>query len=268
MADSRVTAPPHPLAAAAFARYTRRLAARHFAAVHLGGAALEAGPDRTARRLLFVANHTNWWDGFLAVLLSRHLGLHFNILMEAGNLDRYWMFKWVGALPMHRESAPAAYADLVSAAGCLRRDGSGLWVFPQGRRQPAGAPVAATERGAAALALAAPGVRIAPVAFRYAYLGEQLPEAFIWVGQPWDEPAPGPAVGVGPRGRRERRRQLALEIERRMQDTLDALDARVAGERLEEFRVLLPGRLSVNKRLDQVRHRLGTVPGPFERRNG
>ncbi len=265
MPDPRVAAPPHPLAAAAFARYTRRLTASHFAAVHLGGVALEAGPDR---RILFVANHTNWWDGFLAVLLSRDLGLHFNILMEATHLDRYWVFKWVGALPMHRDSAPAAYADLATAAGCLQRDRGSLWVFPQGRRRPAGEPVRGTERGAAELALAAPGVRLVPVAFRYAYRGEQLPEAFVWVGEPWKEPIAPPDSEARPSSRRERRRHLALKIERQMQDTLDHLDSRLAGERLEEFRLLLPGRLSVNKRLDQVRHTLGTVPGPFEHRNG
>lgn len=265
MADSRVLAPPHPLAAAAFARYTRRLTANHFAAVHLGGTALDTEPGGTVRRMLFVANHTNWWDGFLAVLLSRHLGLHFNILMEATHLDRYWVFKRVGALPMHRDSAPAAYADLVGAAGCLRRDRSSLWVFPQGRRRPAGEAVTATERGAAELALAAPEVQIVPVAFRYAYLGEQLPEAFVWVGAPWAAPASDPAGGAR---RREQRRRLAREIEQRMQLALGELDRRLGDEQLAEFRVLLPGRLSVNKRLDRVRHALGTVPGPFERRNG
>jgi 1-acyl-sn-glycerol-3-phosphate acyltransferase len=265
VADARVTAPPHPLAAAVFARYTRRLTANHFAAVHLGGAALDDDPGGAARRFLLVANHTNWWDGFLAVLLSRHLGLHFNILMEATHLDRYWVFKRVGALPMHRDSAPAAYADLVRAAGCLRRDQSSLWVFPQGRRQPAGAAITATERGAAELALAAPGVPIVPVAFRYAYLGEQLPEGFVWIGTPWTAPAPDP---VGGARRRAQRRQLALEVEQRLQRALGELDCRLRDEQLAEFRLLLPGRLSVNKRLDRVRHALGTVRGPFERRNG
>ncbi len=266
MADHPVVAPPNPVAAALFARYTRRLVATHFAAVHLGGELLaREGP----RRLLFVANHTNWWDGFLAVLLSARLGLHFNILMEARHLERYWMFKRVGALPMHRDSAPAAYADLVLAAGCLRRDRSALWVFPQGKRQPAAAPVAGTERGAAALALSAgPGVQIVPVAFRYAFLGEQLPEAFVWVGQPWSGTEEIPPVGIGPAARRERRRDLARQVERRLGETLSRADAAIATERLDVFRPMLAGRLSVNKRLDRVRHALGTVEGEFRPRNG
>jgi len=264
--DARVTAPPHRAAAALFTRYTRRLVATHFAAVHLGGAALEPAG---APRLLFVANHTNWWDGFLAVLLSARLGLHFNILMEAGHLDRYWMFKWVGALPMHRDSAPAAYADLARAAGCLRRDRSALWVFPQGKRQPAGAPVAGTERGAAALALSAGrGVRIVPVAFRYGYLGEQLPEAFVWVGEPWDGPGEAPAVGTGPAARRQRRKDLARHIERRLGEAIALVDAALSAEQLGAFRPMLEGRLSINKRLDRVRHALGTVEGEFRPRNG
>jgi 1-acyl-sn-glycerol-3-phosphate acyltransferase len=266
MGDPAVVAPPHPVAATLFARYTRRLLATHYAAVHLGGETLAPeGPGR----LLFVANHSNWWDGFLAVLLTARLGLHFNILMEARHLERYWMFKRVGALPMHRDSAPAAYADLVRAAGCLRRDRSALWVFPQGKRQPAAAPIAGTERGAAALALSAgPATQIVPVAFRYAFLGEQLPEAFVWVGQPWSGPGETPPAGIGPAARRERRRDLARQIERRLEATLARVDAALATEQLDAFQPVLEGRLSVNKRLDRVRHALGMVDGEFRRRNG
>ena len=87
-----------------------------------------------AQPILFVANHTNWWDGFIAYLVATRMGLHVHVLMEAVNLDRYWMFKLVGALPVRRNSAPAAYADLAQAARHLRRPVTGMWIFPQGTR--------------------------------------------------------------------------------------------------------------------------------------
>jgi hypothetical protein len=57
-------------------------------------------------------------------------------------------------------------------------------------------------------------------------------------------------------------------IEAKLADTVRALDALVGAERLEAFRPLAPGRLSVNKRMDRVRHALGLLRGPFEARNG
>jgi len=64
------------------------------------------------------------------------------------------------------------------------------------------------------------------------------------------------------------RRVLMQRIAARLEDTLDALDGLVAHERLEAFRPLAAGGLSVNKRLDRFRHAVGLLRGPFEARNG
>jgi chlorobactene lauroyltransferase len=207
---------------------------------------------------LFVANHTNWWDGCFAFLLAQELGQRFHLLMEATNLDRYRAFRLIGVLPMRRGVARHAYADLASAAGVLG-PGTGLWIFPQGARRPAGERPAGCERGAAQLARTASGpLRICPVAFRYPFLGEQLPEAFALVGRPWIS-APGADLD---------RRALMGGIERGLGETLDTLDQLLATEELARFRVLVRGRLSVNKRMDRFRHRVGLLGGTFEARNG
>ncbi len=251
------------MAARAFAWYTRRLVRKHFAGIWLGGARLPSAMAPPAAPVLFIANHTNWWDGFLGVLVNRHLGLHFQVLMEAKELARYPVFRRVGALPMRRDSATGAYADLTAARACLR-PGTGLWLFPQGRRCPATAPVTGIERGAAHLALGHAGpLLIQPVALRYTYLGEQLPEAFIWLGEPLAVPAP--AAGGTPRAARQ---ALSLEFEARLTETLAGLDGRLAGEHLDGFTHLLQGPLSINKRLDRVRHFIGSLEGPFDHRNG
>ncbi len=208
--------------------------------------------------IICVANHTNWWDGFIACLLTRRLGLEFRVLMEARNLARYWPFLHVGALPLDRGSARAAYADLERARPWLRA-GTAMWLFPQGSRRPAAEPLADCERGTAQLVLGASGpVRICPVAFRYAFLGEQLPEAFALVGESWT---------VLP-GARHLRRLLTRTIEDRLNATIAALDERIAGEQLSGFLPLVEGRLSVNKRMDRFRHAIGLLDGPFESRNG
>ncbi|HOX19308.1 MAG TPA: lysophospholipid acyltransferase family protein [Gemmatimonadales bacterium] len=252
----RPTIPPRPWVAAGFERYLRHLAARQFAAVHVRRPAGGAAPG-AATPTIFVANHTNWWDGFLAYLVGRSLGTTFYVLMEARHLARYRFFLRVGALPLDRTSAPRAYADLERARGVLAPS-AGLWVFPQGARRPAAEPLATLEAGAAHLALTADTpVRICPVGFRYGYLGEHLPEAFAWVGESW-------VVRPGS----DNRRTLTEQIGERLSAVLEQLDAARREERLDEFRLLVRGSISLNKRLDRIRHRLGWLDGPYEERNG
>ncbi|MGE0352002.1 MAG: lysophospholipid acyltransferase family protein [Gemmatimonadales bacterium] len=244
--------PPGRLAAAAFLRYTERLLRGHFVAVHWR----HAGPVKDPGPVLFTANHTNWWDGFLAYLAGARLGRRFFVLMEESNLDRYRWFRRVGALPLSRTSPVRAWRQLRSAALGLEAE-NGLWMFPQGRRRPPGETPIRSESGAARLALAAKQpARICPVAFRYTYLGEDRPEAFILIGAPFPVDRTLPS------------RALAERIGREMDRTVDELDTHVAVEDLAWFTPLLEGRLSMNKRLDRLRHRLGFLPGPFNPRNG
>jgi hypothetical protein len=101
-------------------------------------------------------------------------------------------------------------------------------------------------------------VRIVPVAFRYPFVSEQLPEAFALVGQPRVfRTSPGAD-----------RRALTREIERDTLATLDTLDRFLAEEAHGSFRTLVAGKLSVNKRMDRFRHAVGLLRGPFEARNG
>jgi hypothetical protein len=102
-------------------------------------------------------------------------------------------------------------------------------------------------------------LRICPVAFRYAFVGEQRPEAFVLVGDEW---LPGPA------DRTHSRPMLMDAIGARLEHTVVALDDLVARERLDAFAPLTAGGPSVNKRLDRFRHAVGLLRGPFEARNG
>lgn len=241
-----------------FERYLRRQAARSFAAVHWRAAGIVERwrPDVPT---LFVANHSNWWDGGLAFLVSRALGLRFRILMDARQLARYGFFRRIGARPLRRDPPRAARLDLLAAVAELRGD-TGLWIFPQGVRRPPAERPLRCERGAAELVRTAPGpLRICPVALRYAFVGEQRPEAFALVGEEW---LPVSAERTLPR------RVLMERIAARLEDTVSALDALVEQERLEAFLPLTAGRLSINKRLDRFRHAVGLLRGSFEARNG
>jgi 1-acyl-sn-glycerol-3-phosphate acyltransferase len=249
--------PPRPLAVRAFDGYFRSQLARHFATTRLASLSDAGRWDRSIPTLL-IANHTSWWDGLLAFVTGRELGLTAHMLMEASSLRRYRAFSLAGAVPIRRGALRGAYEDLMAARACLR-PGGGLWIFPQGARRPAGERPTRLERGAAELALAHGGpVRVCPVAFRYAHLSEQLPEAFALVGQAWLlEP-----------GRYAGRRELVPVFERDLLGTVDALDGALRTESLAAFRTIVAGRLSINKRMDRLRHAVGLLRGPFEARNG
>jgi 1-acyl-sn-glycerol-3-phosphate acyltransferase len=250
---------PNRFAARAFGWYLDRLAGRHFTTVRWRTTEDPARWPEEA--LLFVANHTNWWDGFVAHQVTRALGLAFQILMDAKGVAAYPLFRRVGAVPVRRTSPFQAVADLQAIAGNLR-PGVAVWIFPQGERRPAIEPLENTERGAAQLAITAgKPVRLVPVGFRYPFLSEQLPEAFVLLGQSWVVPGGGGT-------RADRRRDLALEIETRLSRTLADLDETLLREDTAGFDVLIRGRLSINKRLDRVRHTVGALEGPFEERNG
>lgn len=248
---------PRPHLVRAFDWYFRRLFQRHFTAVHLR---TEAPWDREAdpHPTLFVANHTNWWDGFYCFLIGRRLTRRVHVVMEKANLDRYRVFREIGTLQMRRDSLVGAYEDLASAKLTMH-PGTGLWIYPQGQRRPATERPTGLERGAGELLLGHDRpVRLAAVALRYTYVGEQLPEAFALV----DEPLlvePGALGG---------RREAAATIEARLHQALDRLDHLLTSEALGRFDLLVPGRLSINKRLDRFRHRLGLLPGEFDARNG
>ena len=246
---------PRPLAVWAFARYFRGLFRHHFASARWVALDAPAGWDRSVP-VLFVSNHTNWWDGFFSFLLTAEWGLTFHILMEAAQLERYRAFRRIGTLPIRRDSRMGAWQDLHDADRALR-PGSSLWIYPQGQRRPATEIPTRLERGAAHLAIRHSGpLRICPVAFRYPFTSEQLPEAVALAGMSWLHDGHGD------------RRILTDQIGAALRDTVGALDARLSGEALDDFRILVPGRLSINKRMDRLRHSLGLLKGPFEARNG
>jgi len=246
------------MASRAFGWYLDRLAARHFTTVRWHRSEDCRSWGETA--LLLVANHTSWWDGFMAHQVTRALGLAFQILMDARGVRDYPLFRRLGAVPVRRESPVQAVRDLHAIAGNLRA-GVAVWIFPQGERRPAGEPVRGTERGAAQLALGAgQAVRIVPVGFRYLFLSEQLPEAFVHLGRSW--------LATPENAGSDARRSLAGDIEAGITGSLAELDRALAAENVDGYDVLIRGRLSINKRMDRVRHAVGTMEGPFEERNG
>ena len=249
--------PPKWWACDWFTKYFRKIFSKQFHATHIATVEDPATWDAGIPTLL-IANHSNWWDGFYVWLLGYELGRKSHILMEAKNLAKYGAFRWIGVKPMRRDSIVGAYEDLKASVSCLRPE-TVLWVFAQGARRPSLELPEKLERGAAQLALLyGKPLRIGTVALRYHFLGEQQAEAFALVGPTW----------IVQPGEYTDRRVLMDRIGVDLRATLANLDARLRDEQVGDFRVMVEGKMSFNKRMDRVRHATGLLKGEFEARNG
>lgn len=221
-----------------FAGYIRRLFRKHFHAVWVRGPGAATDPGQP---LLVYCNHSTWWDGFIALLVSREvLRRRQYVLMEERQLRRYPFFRYVGAFSVVREDPRDAARSLLYARSVLRRPGSAVWIFPQGEMHPSDHRPLRFHAGTALLARAVPGCRVLPAAVRCDFLGDQRPECFIDLGEPGVVPDTGAREGV------------TTLLEDRATALLDRLRADVLDGRRSEFRLLLAGADSVNTRLDRL----------------
>jgi chlorobactene lauroyltransferase len=251
----------HPLFEAAFRHYLRDLARKRFHAVRIAGREHLQDWDPHVPTVAY-ANHSNWWDGFMAFLIT-HLaeGGRFHVMMEERHLERYPYFSRIGAFGVDREHPRAARETLSHARILLGKPRATVWIFPQGILRPNDVRPLAFYPGASRLALEARetygAVRLLPVAMRYEFLQEDRPEALLRIAPPTLLTSPLPA------------RELNMAMERTLTELLDGLRAQVAREDLAAFEPLVEGGMSLNKRLDAMKVRLGLLPREaFDPRNG
>jgi 1-acyl-sn-glycerol-3-phosphate acyltransferase len=167
----------------AWARYIDWRIAKDFGAVHVRGPLPPAGES-----LLFYANHSSWWDGFLFLALCRAIGRDAYCVMEEQHLARYPFLRRLGAFSVRRGDAASALETLRTARHLLKRPAASVMIFPQGVLLPAARPPLQLERGVEVLARAAK-VRCVPMALHLGFFGDERPQALLELGAPH---APGP----------------------------------------------------------------------------
>jgi 1-acyl-sn-glycerol-3-phosphate acyltransferase len=195
--------------------------------------------------LIFYLNHPSWWDGYLALVLSRMVlrdQFQTFCMMDEGELRRYRFFSWIGAFSVDRRDARSAMRSVAYISRLLaERPGRALAIFPQGEITPNDRRPLAMFSGLAHVARRAGGATLWPVALRYEFRGEQRPEAFIRAG-----PAHYARADADPR-------TITADAAARLTAACDALRDEMIGGRLDEYRVLLRGRLGPDKLLDAAR---------------
>ena len=250
--------------------FRRGFLAKHFHAVRL----LDPVPELPAGRRVFYLNHPGWWDPLAAAALAWHLapGRVPFAPIDAAALRKYPVVGRLGLFGVERDTPAGARAFLTAADAILADPAADLWLTPQGAFVPPDARPITFAPGLGHLLARDPGLHAVPVAVRYEFWTERLPELLLAVGAPAtradvtgeDETDEGPAGGVR-RGAAGGRRGSAGACSRflagRLEGTLDALAGAAAARDPGRFRTLRRGSAGVSGGYDALRRAAAAVAG-------
>lgn len=166
------------------ARHARKRIEGRFGLVRAAG--LEVIEQAKKRGpILFVSNHTSWWDPMVTMMLAvDHFDLDGYAMMDAKNLRELGFFARAGAFGVDPNDARDGVRAIRYAAKLLDRPGRAVWIYPQGSERPIDERPLDFQPGAAAVARAVDDVSVIPIAVHYRFGGTEYPEMRIAVGEP------------------------------------------------------------------------------------
>ncbi|MCW2981301.1 MAG: uncharacterized protein JWO14_3028 [Solirubrobacterales bacterium] len=129
--------------------------------------------------VLVIANHVCAWDAEVAMLVTQELGRQFSLAAAPSVLERWPILRRVGFFPIER-GANLKTAQILRAIGkdLDHNNRKGIWIFPHGCHVRTGVLVE-PERGALAVARAAPRAKLVPVALHYELFEGRRPTAWV-----------------------------------------------------------------------------------------
>ncbi|NJP04362.1 MAG: glycerol acyltransferase [Chloroflexaceae bacterium] len=192
--------------------------------------------------LICYLNHPTWWDGYLAAVVQRKLlysRFEPYVMMEEAQLQSFRFFTWCGAFsidPHNRREIERSLRYISRLLGEKRN--RVLYIFPQGRITPNDRRPLKLYAGAARIAHRVGRVLLCPVALRYAFRGQQYPEAFIRLG-----PIHAVDDAVNPIDVRA----LTADMTERLTASMDALRETILIDDMSPFRLVLQGRPGIDQ---------------------
>ncbi len=238
-----ITAYKHGWPRLAVASMIRRKLRSSFFRIRVQGLdALRAALDADPSGVLFLANHSCWWDLFLVVHLNDAIPVDGYGMMEHFNMLRFGFFRRIGAFSVDRANPSSVRASLEYAVGLLKRPRAGVWLFPQGRILGNDARPLRFQPGLRALVRKAGRVRVVPVSFRFEFWQDERPEAFVRFGElEWVEKTNASTI--------------VERMERRLTDELELLKLDVTTQDGSKFTTTLEGSGSISDRYAKLRAR-------------
>ena len=184
-----IEAQTHPIFTPLVQGYTQWSLRGHVGAVNVRIEGRDPEPVAT----LFHATHVSWWDGYLGVCLSRHLGLNFRVAMLETELRKYSFLRFAGGFGFTpsetvsvREMLRYAKRELLGPNHSSDRVSTAMFLFPSARIVPPNLRPIPYQPGTASLAIAtakdSKPLPVRAVSWRLEHRGRARPDAFIRVG--------------------------------------------------------------------------------------
>ncbi len=133
--------------------------------------------------VLYLANHSSWWDGMIIFLLTEKASeLDHYMMMEEKQLKQYAFFRKLGAFPVHKEKLKSVKQALMTAKENMKAGGA-VWLFPQGKIMHQDTRPLELEGGASFLVRQFEQVVIKPVTLQYTFNQFQKPTVSVVFGE-------------------------------------------------------------------------------------
>ncbi|PCK20394.1 glycerol acyltransferase [Bacillus pumilus] len=133
--------------------------------------------------VLYLANHSSWWDGLIIFLLTEKASeLDHYMMMEEKQLTQYAFFRKLGAFPVHKENLKSVKQALMTAKENMQAGGA-VWLFPQGKIMHQDTRPLELEGGASFLVRQFEQVVVKPVTLHYTFNQFQKPTVSVVFGE-------------------------------------------------------------------------------------
>lgn len=234
------------------AAYFDRFVRRHMNALRLARWGVPAGGSGFGPLVIY-SNHPAWWDAAILIVAADRLfpGRESFAPFDAAMLEKYGIFRKMGAFPVDLDSARGAAQFLAASRAILGAPNRAVWITAQGRFADVRTRPLGLKAGVARLAEIAPEATFLPLAVEYAFWDERGAEAFLAFGAP----LAAAELRALPRPERLARLETALTA------TLDRLSADVVAREPERFETLLAGRRGVGGVYDGWRRLAAALTG-------
>lgn len=133
--------------------------------------------------VLYIANHSSWWDGLILFLLTEKASeLDHYMMMEEKQLKQYAFFRKLGAFPVQKENLKSVKQALMTAKKNMQAGGA-VWLFPQGKIMHQDIRPLELEGGASFLVRQFEQVVVKPVTLHYTFNQFQKPTVSAVFGE-------------------------------------------------------------------------------------
>lgn len=222
-----------PLMLRWFTWYCRGYVRRHFHALRIS---IDGPPPEAAGLPLVVyANHASWWDPLVGLLVkdecfrSRQLYAP----MDATMLARYRLFAKLGFFGVEPGTRRGAVQFLRTSEAILRHANSVLAITPQSRFADVRERPLRFQSGLARLATRTHRALFVPMAIELVFWNERLPEILVRFGEPLVvKESTQSATSM---------KEMSLQLEHRLERTMDALSIEAQQRDATRFRTMLSG---------------------------